>query len=126
MAKVLIIEDNPDNLKIITYALERGGYEVISAERGEDGIMLALNEPLAFIIMDINLPGIDGVETTRRIRASKADGKIPIIAITSFAMAGDRERFLAAGCSGYLEKPVDPITLVERIHHLLGIEPPKS
>jgi CheY-like chemotaxis protein len=122
MPKVLIIEDNADNLKIITYALERAGYEVLSAERGEDGIVMALQEPLEFIIMDINLPGIDGMEATRRIRASPSDGKIPIIAITSFAMVGDRERFMAAGCSGYLEKPVDPLTLVDKIHNILGIK----
>jgi two-component system cell cycle response regulator DivK len=122
MTKVLVIEDNADNLKLITYALQRAGYAVISAERGEDGIELALREFPAFIIMDINLPGIDGVETTRRIRAAEADGRMPIIAITSYALAGDRERFLAAGCDGYIEKPVDPITLVERLHGILGPE----
>jgi two-component system, cell cycle response regulator DivK len=120
MTKVLVIEDNADNLKIITYALQRAGYAVISAERGEEGIELALREFPAFIIMDINLPGIDGVETTRRIRASEADGRIPIIAITSYALAGDRERFLAAGCDGYIEKPIDPITLVQRLHDIIG------
>jgi two-component system cell cycle response regulator DivK len=122
MTKVLVIEDNADNLKIITYALQRAGYAVISAERGEEGIELALRESPVFIVMDINLPGIDGVETTRRIRAAEADGRIPIIAITSYALAGDRERFLAAGCDGYIEKPVDPITLVERLHGILGPE----
>jgi two-component system cell cycle response regulator DivK len=75
-----------------------------------------------FIIMDINLPGIDGIETTKRIRASKADGNIPIIAITSFAMAGDRERIMASGCNGYIEKPIDPITIVERIHKIIGVK----
>jgi two-component system, cell cycle response regulator DivK len=119
MTKVLVIEDNADNLKIISYALRRAGYAVISAERGEEGIELALRESPMFIIMDINLPGIDGVETTRRIRASEADGRIPIVAITSYALAGDRERFLAAGCDGYIEKPVDPITLVERLHDII-------
>jgi CheY-like chemotaxis protein len=70
--------------------------------------------------MDINLPGIDGIEATRRIRASKADGKIPIVAITSYALTGDRERILAAGCNGYIEKPIDPIKIVEQIHKILG------
>ncbi|HEY9175642.1 MAG TPA: response regulator [Verrucomicrobiae bacterium] len=125
MTKVLVIEDNADNLKIIAYALQRAGYAVIPAGRGEEGVELALRERPAFIIMDINLPGIDGIETTRRIRASEADGRIPIIAVTSYAMAGDRERFLAAGCNGYIEKPIDPITLVERLRQIIGQEPGK-
>lgn len=120
MKKVLVIEDNGDNAKIITYALERSGYTVLLAVTGEEGIETALRERPLFILMDINLPGIDGIETTKRIRASAADGKIPIIAITSYAMSGDRERILAAGCNGYIEKPIDPITIMERIHSFMG------
>ncbi len=121
MRKVLVIEDNKDNLKIMTYALRRAGYEVISAERGEEGIELAIRERPSFIIMDINLPGIDGIETTRRIRDSEADGSIPIIAITSYAMVGDRERIMASGCNGHIEKPIDPMTIMDRIHKILGL-----
>jgi two-component system, cell cycle response regulator DivK len=120
MRTVLVIEDNQDNLKIITYALQRAGYTVIAAESGEKGFELALQERPLFILMDINLPGMDGLETTKRIRSSDADGSIPIIAITSYAMSGDRERILAAGCNGYFEKPIDPITIVEQIHTILG------
>jgi CheY-like chemotaxis protein len=119
MRTVLIIEDNKDNLKIVTYALQRAGYTVIAAESGEEGYVLALKERPLFILMDINLPGIDGIETTKRIRSSEANGNIPIIAITSYAMSGDRERILAAGCNGYFEKPIDPITIVDQIHKLL-------
>lgn len=119
MKKVLVIEDNPDNLRLISYALERAGYSVISAETGEEGVELALRERPFVILMDIQLPGIDGLEATRRIRASEADGSVPIIAITSFAMAGDMERLLAAGCNGYFEKPIDPLTIIEQIHKLL-------
>jgi len=119
MKKVLVVEDNKDNLRLITYALERYGYEVVSAETGERGVELALSEHPFFIVMDINLPGIDGYETTRRIRASEANGNIPIIAITSYAMAGDMDRILAAGCTGYFEKPIDPLTIIEKIHALL-------
>ena len=119
MTKVLVIEDNADNLKIITYALQRAGYAVISAERGETGIELTLRESPGFIIMDINLPGIDGIETTRRIRALETGVQVPINAITSYALAGDRERFLAAGCNGYVEKPIDPMTLVEDLHRIM-------
>jgi len=121
MKKVLVIEDNRDNMRLITYALERSGYKVVPAETGEEGIELAIRERPCFIIMDINLPGIDGLETTRRIRASEADGEIPIIAITSFAMYGDRDKVLDAGCTAYFEKPIDPLTIVDKIHTLLGL-----
>jgi two-component system, cell cycle response regulator DivK len=120
MRTVLVIEDNTDNMKIITYALQRAGYTVIAAGSGEEGFELVLKERPLFILMDINLPGMDGLETTKKIRSSESDGSIPIIAITSYAMSGDRERILAAGCNGYFEKPIDPITIVEQIHMLLG------
>jgi len=120
MRTVLVIEDNKDNLKIVTYALQRAGYTVITAESGEEGFEMAVKEKPFFILMDINLPGIDGLETTKRIRSSDINGSIPIIAITSYAMSGDRERILAAGCHGYFEKPIDPITIVEQIHTILG------
>jgi two-component system cell cycle response regulator DivK len=120
MRTVLVIEDNKDNLKIVTYALERAGYKVLAAETGEEGFDLAVAEQPAFVLMDINLPGMDGIETTKRIRASEADGSIPIIAITSYAMTGDREKILAAGCNGYIEKPIDPLTIVDQIHKIMG------
>lgn len=120
MKKVLVIEDNPDNMRLISYALQRSGYKVIPAETGEEGVTLAIRERPYFIIMDINLPGIDGLEATRRIRASEADGDVPIIAITSFAMYGDRSKVMEAGCTAYFEKPIDPLTIVERIHEVIG------
>lgn len=120
MKKVLVIEDNKDNMRLITYALRRSGYEVIQAETGEAGVDLAIREHPFFIVIDINLPGIDGIEATRRIRNFEADGKIPIIAITSYAMVGDMERILAAGCNGYFEKPIDPLTIVEKIHAIIN------
>jgi CheY-like chemotaxis protein len=120
MNTVLVIEDNPDNLKLVTYALTRAGYAVVSAESGEAGLELALRENPVFILMDINLPGMDGIETTKRIRSSEIDGRIPIIAITSFAMVGDRERILAAGCDAYIEKPIDPITIIDQIRKAIG------
>jgi CheY-like chemotaxis protein len=121
MKKVLVVEDNLDNLRLISYALQHAGYEVIFAVTGEKGVELAIRELPFFIIMDINLPGIDGLEATRRIRASKADGTIPIIAITSFAMYGDRDKVLEAGCTAYFEKPIDPLTIVEKIHKVIGV-----
>jgi two-component system, cell cycle response regulator DivK len=121
MKTVLVIEDNKDNLKLITYALRRGGYAVVAAETGEEGIELAIRERPSFIIMDMALPGIDGIETVRRIRGSVINDTIPVIAMTSYAMLGDRERIVAAGCNGYLEKPIDPLTVVETIQGLLNV-----
>jgi two-component system, cell cycle response regulator DivK len=121
MKKVLVVEDNRDNLRLISYALRRSGYDVISAETGEEGFKMAISEVPFFIVMDINLPGMDGLETIRRIRDSEADGKIPIVALTSYAMEGDRNRIMDAGCNAYFEKPIDPITIVEKIEDALGI-----
>lgn len=120
MKKVLVVDDNADNLRLITYALQRAGYEVIAAGTGEEGIELAARERPAFILMDVKLPGIDGLETTRRIRASMADATIPIIAVTSYAMRGDMERIREAGCAGCFEKPIDPLTIVAKIEEILG------
>lgn len=120
MKKVLVIEDNKDNLTLITYALKRAGYEVIPAETGEQGIKLAIKERPFFIILDINLPEIDGFEVARRLKNSKMVFEIPIIAITSYAMLGDRERILEAGCNGYLEEPIDPLRIVDQIHEIIG------
>ena len=122
MKKVLVIEDNADNLRLISYALRHSGYEVIPALTGEDGVALAVRERPFIIIVDINLPGMDGLETARRIRASTADGRIPIVAITSYAMAGDRDRILQAGCTAYFEKPINPLTIVEEIHDAIGLK----
>jgi CheY-like chemotaxis protein len=122
MSTVLVIEDNEDNLKLVTYTLGRAGYSVVPAKSGEDGLSVALEESPAFILMDINLPGIDGIETTRRFRKREHFRTVPIIAVTSFAMIGDRERILAAGCSGYIEKPIDPVTFVAQIEAIVRAE----
>ena len=126
MKTVLVVEDNGDNMRLITYALRRAGYEVIAAETGLKGVELAISEHPAFIIMDINLPDFDGLEATRRIRKSSSNGSIPIIAITSYAMAGDMNLVLSAGCTGYFEKPIDPLTIIDKIHALLGWDRPLS
>lgn len=120
MKKVLVVEDNSDNLRLISYALRRSGYEVIAADTGLRGVELTIAERPAFIIMDINLPDINGLEAARRIRQSGANGTTPIIAITSNAMTGDMELVFAAGCNGYFEKPIDPLTIMDKIHALLA------
>lgn len=121
MKQVLVIEDNPDNLGLIRLALERAGYQVMSAANGMDGVRLACEKIPFLIVIDINLPDIDGYEVARRIRQSAVDGKIPIVAITSNAMMGDREKAIRAGCTAYFEKPIDPITIIDQIHAAIGL-----
>ncbi len=119
MKKILVVEDNETNLYLIRFILEKNGYEVIEAVEGAVGVELAVKEKPDLIIMDIQLPDINGLEATKRIRASEADSEIPIIALTSFAMAGDREKALAAGCTGYIEKPINPETFIAEIEKFL-------
>lgn len=119
MTKVLVIEDNERNRYLISFLLKGAGYDVIEAITGEEGVETTLRERPDLILMDIQLPGIDGYEATRRIRVSPVDDKIPIIALTSFAMTGDRERALAAGCTGYVEKPINPDTIMDEIRKYL-------
>ena len=119
MTKVLVIEDNEKNRYLISFILKGEGFEVIEAVTGEEGVEAALRERPDLILMDIQLPGIDGYETTRRIRASPDGAKVPVIALTSYAMTGDRERALAAGCTGYVEKPINPDTIMDEIQKYL-------
>ena len=119
MTKVLVVEDNERNRYLISFLLKGDGFEVIEALTGEDGVEMAIREQPDIVLMDIQLPGIDGYETTRRIRASPGGEKVPIIALTSYAMTGDRERSLAAGCTGYVEKPINPNTIIGEIRTFL-------
>ncbi|MCX6692928.1 MAG: response regulator [Methanoregula sp.] len=111
--------DNETNRYLSALILKEEGFEVIEAVTGEEGVEKAGKEHPDLILMDIQLPGIDGLEATRRIRASSADRKVPIIALTSYAMTGDRERALAAGCTGYFEKPINPDTIIDEIRRFL-------
>ena len=119
MKRILVVEDNEANLYLIRFMLEKSGYEVIEAREAAVGVELAGKEKPDLILMDIQLPDIDGLEATKRIRASEAEGKIPIIALTSYAMVGDREKALAAGCTGYIEKPINPETFMAEIEKYL-------
>ncbi len=119
MKRILVVEDNETNMYLIRFMLEKSGYEVIEAMEGSVGVELAVKEKPDLIIMDIQLPDINGLEATKRIRASEADGEVPIIALTSYAMVGDRERALAAGCTGYIEKPINPETFIAEIEKFL-------
>ncbi len=112
---ILMIEDNDQNLYLMTYLLEHAGLEVVSACDGARGIEVALGLLPALIILDIQLPGMDGYEVAARLRASPALAQVPIVAVTSYAMPGDREKVIAAGCTHYIEKPIDPDSFVGEV-----------
>jgi CheY-like chemotaxis protein len=105
MAKILYVEDNPQNMRLVRKILNAAGYDVLEAPNGISGITMATNELPDLILMDVNLPDINGLEAASRLKASSVSW-IPIIALTANAMHGDRENCLAAGCDGYLAKPV--------------------
>ena len=111
----LVIEDNEDNMVLITRYLQKFGYRTIRAETGNKGYEMAIEMKPDFIILDIQLPDIDGTEVLKKIRASEEGKAIPVIAMTSYAMMGDREKLLAAGCNGYIEKPIDPKTFMAHV-----------
>ncbi|MGD0784786.1 MAG: response regulator [Sedimentisphaerales bacterium] len=119
MHKILVVEDNEKNMYLMVFLLSKAGYQVIQAKTGEEGVRLAQKEKPDIIIMDVMLPDIDGLEVTRKIRESKENDKVPIVAVTSFAMAGDKEKVLAAGCTGYIEKPINVETLLGEIEKYL-------
>ncbi len=119
MTKALVIEDTPDNMALICLILNKNGIDTVGAETGEKGVERVLAERPDFVILDIQLPDIDGYEVLKRIRSSEANGSIPVIAMTSYAMSGDRERLLAAGCNGYIEKPIDPTMVMAEIRGIL-------
>jgi len=120
MKTALIIEDNADNMVLITRLLEKAGYQTLRAWTGLEGVEMATHHSPDFIILDIQLPDIDGREVLRRIRGFEVAAAIPIIAMTSYAMSGDREKLLAAGCDGYIEKPIDPLRVVSQIRQVTG------
>jgi two-component system, cell cycle response regulator DivK len=106
MARVLIVEDNPTNLKLATFLLQSAGHTVLSATDAEAGLTSARAERPDLILMDVQLPGISGLEATAQLKADEATRSIPVLALTALAMKGDEERILAAGCDGYIAKPM--------------------
>ena len=121
-AKVLVIEDNEQNLYLTTFILERHGYEVIQAREGLEGTRLAAEVAPDLILLDIQLPKMDGYAVAKALRSNPALHDVPIVAVTSYAMVGDRERVMAAGCSGYIEKPINPDTFVEQVEAHLRVD----
>ncbi len=119
MKKILVVEDNGNNLYMIKFILEKNGYNVVQAKNGLEGVNLAKTCQPNLIIMDIQLPVLDGYEATRRIKANISTNHIPIIAVTSYAMSGDRAKTIEAGCDGYIEKPIEPETFIKEIRQFL-------
>lgn len=112
---VLLIEDNEQNSYLTTFILESHGFEVLSANDGAKGISLAKEITPNLILLDIQLPLMDGYEVAAQLRNIETLNDVPIIAVTSYAMSGDREKCLAAGCNGYIEKPINPETFISEI-----------
>lgn len=115
MTSVLLIEDNEQNRYLLTFLLERHGYTVVSAVDGPRGIELTRTLVPYMILLDIQLPTMDGHAVARALRGNESLRDTPIIAVTSYAMPGDREKALAAGCNGYIEKPINPDTFVAEL-----------
>jgi CheY-like chemotaxis protein len=120
MPTILLVEDNEMNRDMLTRRLERKGYSVIAAQTGEQGVLVARSEKPDLILMDILLPGINGLETTRLLKNGEATHNIPIIALTAHALISDREQAFEAGCDDYDTKPVEFERLTEKIDKLLG------
>ena len=117
--RILVVEDQPDNLQILRDLLTSEGYQIIEAQDGEEGIRAAAAERPDLILMDIQLPLLDGYEATRQIRANPALRATPIIVITSYALSGDEAKAHAAGCDGYVSKPYSPRQLLAKIREYL-------
>lgn len=124
MAKLLSIEDNEQNFYLASFLLTARGHAVAWARDGRSGIEAALRERPALILLDIQLPVMDGYAVARALRANQALAGTPIVALTSYAMAGDREKALETGCTGYLEKPLDPSTFGVEIEGFLTLSSP--
>ena len=119
MTKILLVEDNEMNRDMLSRRLQKQGYEVVMAVDGEDGVTKAQTEAPALILMDMSLPGLDGWEATRRLKAAPQTQKIPVIALTAHAMTDDRDKALAAGCDDFDTKPVELPRLLSKIQALL-------
>jgi two-component system, cell cycle response regulator DivK len=117
--RILVIDDHEDNRRILHDLLTNAGYEVVAAATGEDGVALAETRAPALILMDIQLPDIDGYEATRRIKRHPALRNIPVIAVTSYALSGDDAKALAAGCDAYIAKPFSPRALLAKVRDYL-------
>ena len=120
--KILVVEDNDMNMQLVEFLLEEGGYDIVKATSGEEALALtrdANGDAPDLILMDIHLPGMDGLTVVRAMKEDARTARIPILALTAHAMRGDRDRFLEAGCDGYISKPIDVKTFVASIERYL-------
>jgi CheY-like chemotaxis protein len=117
---ILLVEDNEVNRRLAGFLLRSQGYQVHEATSAAAAFEMLDKEPIDLIVMDIQLPGIDGLEATRKLKEQSATADIPVIAVTSYAMKGDREKALAAGCAGYVTKPIDKNTFIQEVAAHLG------
>ena len=120
-ARILVVEDNPKNLKLVRDVLQYSGYEVVEATTGEDGVRLAREVHPDLVLMDLQLPGIDGAEALRRIRAEVSTRSMPVVAVTAFVMADDRSSAFASGFDGYVEKPISVRGLAQQVQDFLTL-----
>ncbi|HEX2831877.1 MAG TPA: response regulator [Thermoanaerobaculia bacterium] len=118
--KILVVEDNDMNMQLVEFLLEEGGYEIVKATSGEEALALTRDGTAPdLILMDIHLPGMDGLSVVRAMKAEERTSGIPILALTAHAMRGDKDRFLEAGCDGYISKPIDVKTFISSIERYL-------
>jgi two-component system, cell cycle response regulator DivK len=120
--KILVVEDNDMNMQLVEFLLEEGGFDIVKATSGEEALAVTgdpSSTPPDLILMDIHLPGMDGLSVVRAIKSDDRTANVPILALTAHAMRGDRDRFLEAGCDGYISKPIDVKTFVRSIEHYL-------
>ena len=120
MACILVVEDNPANMKLVVFILQKGGHEAIQAVDAEAGLRAAREQQPDLILMDVQLPGMDGLEATGLLKSDSVTSRIPVFALTAMAMRGDEERVRAAGCDGYIVKPIDYKGLLTQVEQALA------
>ena len=119
---ILVVEDNPDNMYVLDHLLTRKGYVVRQAARGEEALAIIKQQRPALVLMDMQLPGMDGYAVVRAIREQPELGELPVIAVTASSMPGDREQTIAAGCTDYVAKPISPRDLLQLVEQYLSYE----
>ncbi len=120
--RILVVEDNDMNMQLVEFLLEEGGYDIVKAASGEEALAITHDQSNGapdLILMDIHLPGMDGLSVVRAMKANDRTRRIPILALTAHAMRGDKDRFLEAGCDGYISKPIDVKTFISSIEQYL-------
>lgn len=123
--RVLVVDDNELNLKLVRDVLQHAGFSVDEARSGEEGVTLARQSPPDLVLMDIQLPGIDGVEALRQLRSTPTTATVPVVALTAFAMKADEERGRSSGFDGYLTKPLSVLALAEQVRGYLTAQEPR-